>query len=63
MATWPEIDLEGAVWRIPAERMKMRRPHDVPLSAAAVAILAEARKLNPYSWEEDGLIFISNGDP
>ncbi len=51
------------MWRIPAERMKMRRPHDVPLSAAAVAILAEARKLNPYSWEEDGLIFISNGDP
>ncbi|MEK7994745.1 MAG: tyrosine-type recombinase/integrase [Planctomycetota bacterium] len=34
-----EIDLKRAVWRIPAERMKMRRPHDVPLSRQAVAVL------------------------
>jgi integrase len=33
---WPK-----AVWRIPAERMKMRRPHDVPLSTQAVAILRD----------------------
>ena len=26
-----EVDLEKRLWRIPAERMKMRRPHDVPL--------------------------------
>lgn len=37
----PEIDLQKAVWRIPAERMKMRRPHDVPLSRQAVAVLKD----------------------
>lgn len=31
LASWDEIDLERAVWTIPAERMKMRRPHMVPL--------------------------------
>lgn len=34
-----EFDLEDAIWRIPEERMKMRRPHDVPLSRQAVAVL------------------------
>lgn len=37
---WEEIDWLDNVWRIPAERMKMRRPHIVPLSRQAVAILA-----------------------
>jgi len=44
-ATWREIeDLDGPepVWRIPAERMKMRREHIVPLTPQAVAILREA---------------------
>jgi integrase len=36
-ASWDEID--GNVWTIPAERMKARRPHRVPLSGAAVALL------------------------
>jgi integrase len=36
-----EIDFDKAVWRIPAERMKMRRPHEVPLSKQAVAILQD----------------------
>ncbi len=36
-ATWDEID--GDVWAIPAERMKMERPHRVPLSAQALSIL------------------------
>lgn len=31
-AEWSEIDLDGALWTIPAEKMKMRRPHSVPLS-------------------------------
>jgi len=44
-AEWAEIDLEAAVWRIPASRMKMKREHVVPLSAQAVAILTEARGL------------------
>jgi integrase len=36
-----EINFEKAVWRIPAERMKMRRPHDVPLSQQALKILTD----------------------
>lgn len=40
-AHWSEIDFEGAVWDIPAARMKMRQPHRVPLSAQALAILRE----------------------
>jgi integrase len=38
-AQWSEFDLEAAQWRIPAERMKMRAPHIVPLSSQAVALL------------------------
>ncbi len=34
-----EIDMEKAIWRIPPERMKMRRPHDVPLSRQVLEIL------------------------
>jgi len=38
-ATWAEIDLDAALWVIPAERMKMEKEHRVPLSKAAVALL------------------------
>jgi integrase len=38
-ATWAEIDLEQAVWTIPAVRMKAKREHRVPLSAQALALL------------------------
>lgn len=38
-ARWEEFDLEAAEWRIPAERMKMKTPHIVPLSTQAVEIL------------------------
>ncbi len=38
-ARWSEIDLDAAVWTVPAERIKSRREHRVPLSPAAVAIL------------------------
>jgi integrase len=44
-AQWLEIDLEKAEWRIPAERMKMREQHIVPLSRQAVAILRELEPL------------------
>lgn len=40
-AQWSEFDLDAREWRIPAERMKSRRPHVVPLSKQAVAILKE----------------------
>lgn len=36
---WCEVDLEGAQWRIPADRMKMKDPHIVPLSSQAVDVL------------------------
>lgn len=44
-AEWAEFDLDKAEWNIPAERMKMREPHLVPLSAQAVAILRELHAL------------------
>ncbi len=47
-AEWAEFDLDKAEWNIPAERMKMREPHLVPLSAQAVDIL---RELHPLTGE------------
>jgi integrase len=44
-ATWREFDLDGAEWRIPAERMKMREQHIVPLSRQAVKLLRELEEL------------------
>jgi integrase len=40
-AEWSEFDLDAALWSIPEEKMKMRRPHRVPLSSRAVAILLD----------------------
>jgi integrase len=44
-AEWIEIDLGAGEWRIAAHRMKMRRPHLVPLAKQAVAILREIAPL------------------
>ena len=44
-AEWSEIDIEKGIWQIPAERMKMRRPHVVPLSSQAKSLLEEVRQL------------------
>ncbi|WP_415209049.1 tyrosine-type recombinase/integrase [Rudaea sp.] len=44
-AEWAEFDLDEAVWNIPAERMKLRLPHVVPLAPQAVAILRELHPL------------------
>jgi integrase len=44
-AEWSEIDFDAAVWRIPAGKMKAREPHEVALSAQALAILREAQSL------------------
>jgi integrase len=52
-ATWDEIDLEQAVWTIPASRMKTGRVHRVPLSASAVTVLRGVAMLRA----EHGLIF------
>ncbi|WP_411817230.1 tyrosine-type recombinase/integrase [Hyphococcus sp. DH-69] len=45
LAEWSEIDLDGKLWTIPAERMKMGEMHQVPLSSRSVAILEEAKEL------------------
>jgi len=50
-----EFDLKRAVWHVPAERMKMRRPHDVPLSRQALQVIED---ISPYS-DEEGLVFPS----
>jgi integrase len=42
-ATWDEFDFERSEWKIPAERMKMRSPHVVPLARQVVEILQELR--------------------
>lgn len=43
---WNEVDWQAKLWRIPAERMKMKRPHIVPLSRQALAILDQIKALN-----------------
>ncbi|KJV24904.1 integrase [Aquitalea magnusonii] len=45
-ARWEEFDLEARQWRIPAERMKMREEHIVPLTDQSLAILEDIRKLS-----------------
>lgn len=45
-AHWDEIDMDAAVWTIPASRMKAGREFAVPLSTGALDVLARARKLS-----------------
>ena len=45
-ATWDEFNFEKAVWNIPAERMKMREPHVVPLAKQTLEILQELKEMN-----------------
>jgi integrase len=58
-ARWAEIDLERKEWHIPAERMKMRRGHIVPLSKQAMAIVKRAGVI----FGAEGLLFPSVRDP
>lgn len=44
-AEWAEFDLDHAQWNLPAEKMKMREPHLVPLAPQAVSILKELQAL------------------
>lgn len=57
-ARWQEIDLQKGVWSIPAERMKMRAPHVVPLSKQALALLDD---LKPITGRYD-LLFPGRSD-
>lgn len=58
-ATWDEIEQLGAIWTIPAKRMKANRPHRVPLSNQAMEVLRDARILLPNSR----YLFPSGRDP
>lgn len=53
-ATWDEFDLEAKIWRIKADRMKMRRPHAIPLSKQVLGYL---RELQQFSGPDDGYVF------
>ena len=52
--TWGEVDLDAAVWTVPADRMKARETHQVLLSDAAVAILNAVRPEHPAN---DQIVF------
>ena len=45
LARWQEFDLAAGLWHLPAERMKMRRPHIVPLSRQALQLLSQLHEL------------------
>jgi integrase len=57
-ATWDEFDLDKALWKIPASRMKMRQEHIVPLSKQVLALLQVVKNTFP----SDEYVF-NNGDP
>ncbi|MFH7526535.1 integrase domain-containing protein [Aeromonas enteropelogenes] len=45
---WDEIDLEARIWNIPADRMKMDRPHRVPLTQQSLALLERMRPISGH---------------
>lgn len=53
LARWAEIDLDNAEWTLPAERVKSKRLHRIPLAPRAVEVLREAQRLDDGS----GLVF------
>ncbi len=56
---WDEIDINGKVWTIPAERMKKRREHRIPLTEQALELL---EVMKPISGHRE-FVFPSNRDP
>lgn len=58
-AKWAEIDLEKKVWIVPAERMKAKREHHVPITTAAMTVLEEMMQHN--TGEPDALVFPGRG--
>lgn len=65
-AQWTEIDFARKEWNIPKERMKMRRPHVVPLSRQALSVLKELHeltgtKIHVFHSQRGSLKHISNG--
>lgn len=66
IAEWTEMDLDAAVWELPAGKMKMRNPHVVPLPTQAVDILRELHQMTGHgkhvfpSWGGDRRPMSSN---
>lgn len=58
-ARWAEIDLNAKLWTIPAERMKAKREHIVPLSTQAIEILEVMRPISAHREH----VFPSRNDP
>ena len=52
LATWDEIDWRGRRWTVPAERMKARREHQVPLSNRSIEVFGRRKSwpTDPVSW-------------
>ena len=59
LAQWDEIDRKSKLWRLPAERMKMKREHLVPLAPAALTLLEDLHRLTAGS----ALLFPSPANP
>lgn len=51
--TWGEVDIEKAMWTIPAQRMKAAKEHRVPLSNAAIALIGPRRVGNALVFESE----------
>lgn len=56
-AVWSEIDLDAGLWTVPGERMKMGKPHRVPLSAEAITLLRDL----PRMQESDHVFWAARG--
>ena len=57
LAAWPEMDLISATWTVPAERMKARKKHNVPLAGRTLEVLSEAKQISP---QDNPLVFPAN---
>lgn len=62
-AEWSEIDLDRSVWKIPPEKMKMRRPHIVPLASQVVSLLKDQKSRLEVSGLDGEYIFPSERGP
>jgi integrase len=58
LATWSELDLEAALWTVPAERMKAKREHVVPLSPQAVALF---KRMKAHRRAGSDMVFPGTG--
>ena len=55
---WGELDLAGRLWRLPKERTKNKRPHEIPLTDAAVGILTSLPRIGD---SREGFVFTTTG--